>query len=112
VDCVLKPVQTRRLAQCCARPQTALRLRAASDASAESTLQATLSQLRGLLATPATAALASGQPVSTGALEDAVRSTAEPSPAPTRLSVIQAGIGAAIHMVPVDEVLHFEAADN
>jgi DNA-binding LytR/AlgR family response regulator len=29
-----------------------------------------------------------------------------------KLSVIQAGVGAAIHMVKVDDVLYFEAADK
>ena len=29
-----------------------------------------------------------------------------------RLTVIQAGVGAAIHMVPVADVLYFEAADK
>ena len=96
VDYVLKPVQPERLAQTCARIQTALRLRAEGiTASAPSSgdvpagLEATLDQLRQLLAAPGIAA----------------------APAPL-LGVIQASVGAAIHMVPVADVLYFEAADK
>lgn len=34
------------------------------------------------------------------------------APAPPRLEVIQAGVGNVVHMVPIDEVLYFEAADK
>ena len=37
---------------------------------------------------------------------------ATPGPPMPRLSVIQAGVGASIHMVTIDEVLYFEAADK
>jgi DNA-binding LytR/AlgR family response regulator len=85
VDYVLKPVQPERLAQTCARLQAALARR---EASGDAPLQAAVEQLRGLLdAAPA-------------------------APATAPLHVIQAGVGAAIHMVPVDEVLYFEAADK
>ncbi len=87
VDYVLKPVQPDRLAQTCARVQAALRARAEP-----APLEATLVQLRQLLAAPGLAAAASA--------------------APPLLSVIQAGVGAAIHMVPVADVLYFEAADK
>jgi DNA-binding LytR/AlgR family response regulator len=50
-------------------------------------LQHALDQLRGLLAGTA------------------------PAPA-QRLDVIQAAVGATVHLVPVDEVLYFEAADK
>jgi DNA-binding LytR/AlgR family response regulator len=87
VDYVLKPVQRERLAQTCARLQAALRLRA-QPAPAGAALDTVLQQLRGLMAaTP-------GAP-----------------PAPP-LRVIQAGAGNAIHLVPVDDVLYFEAADK
>ena len=87
VDYVLKPVQPERLAQTCARLQAALRQRAAAPAAAQPQFAAAIEQLRGLLgATPA-------QPAE-------------------RLHMIQAGVGAAIHLVPVDEVLYFEAADK
>jgi DNA-binding LytR/AlgR family response regulator len=55
--------------------------------------EAALGQLRSLLATPALAG----------------RSGAG---APERLQVIQAGVGNAIHLVPVDDVVYFEAADK
>ena len=84
-DYVLKPVQPERLAQSCQRLQAALNARAA----APTTLDATLAQLRTLLAAP-------------------VAST----PASAPLSVIQASVGSAIHMVPVAEVIYFEAADK
>ena len=95
VDYVLKPVQTERLAQTCARVQAALKARAESAAPAA--LDTTLAQLRQLLAAPG---LAAG-----GANGGA-------SAAAPRLGVIQASVGAAIHMVPVGDVLYFEAADK
>jgi DNA-binding LytR/AlgR family response regulator len=88
VDYVLKPVQPERLAQTCARLQAALRQREAPQGAAPS-LDAVMQQLRGLIAgTPGAA------------------------PAPSTLRVIQAGAGTAIHLVPIDEVLYFEAADK
>ena len=88
VDYVQKPVQTERLAQTCARLRTALVARNQPVAA----LDTTLDQLRRLLGVPGLAR--------------------EASPPPTRLSVIQASVGTAIHMVPVTEVLYFEAADK
>ena len=85
-DYVLKPVLPERLAQTCARVQAALQQRQRSDDPAKA-LDATLAQLRGLLASSAGAA-------------------------PAQLRVIQAAVGTAIHMVPVAEVLYFEAADK
>lgn len=96
VDYVLKPVQPERLAQTCARLKAALAQRAeppATPSPAAPALDAALEQLRQLLGAPGLA----GAPA--------------PAAAP-RLAVIQAGVGAAIHMVPVDEVLYFEAADK
>jgi DNA-binding LytR/AlgR family response regulator len=94
VDYVLKPVQPERLAQTCARLRAALAQREAPLAAAGvPTLDAALDQLRSLLAAPALGATAT-------------------MPAPTQLSVIQAGVGAAIHMVPIGDVLYFEAADK
>ncbi|MEO8153783.1 MAG: LytTR family DNA-binding domain-containing protein [Rhizobacter sp.] len=88
VDYVLKPVSPDRLAQTCSRLQLALRQRA-DPSSPDDALNTALAQLRSLLG--ATAAPANQQP---------------------KLSVIQAGVGAAIHMVKVDDVLYFEAADK
>ena len=92
VDYVLKPVKGDRLAQTCARVQAALRARGEPSPPAPAALEATLAQLRHLLAAPGLAAAASA--------------------APQLLSVIQASVGTAIHMVPVAEVLYFEAADK
>ena len=99
VDYVLKPVRPERLAQTCARVQAALQRRDAPAGAAPGTsaaLEATLAQLRSLLAAPGLAA---------------APSAAHAGAAP-KLSVIQASVGAAIHMVPVAEVLYFEAADK
>jgi DNA-binding LytR/AlgR family response regulator len=100
IDYVLKPVQTERLVQTCRRLQAALARRAAVQAPADrdASLETTLAQLRSLLAAPGLGL----------ALPPAAAATA---PAP-RLQVIQASVGTAIHMVPVDEVLYFEAADK
>jgi DNA-binding LytR/AlgR family response regulator len=96
IDYVLKPVQPERLAQTCARLKAALAQRAAPPAPsamaapAVAAIDTALDQLRQLLGAPG---LAASAPAS-------------------RLAVIQAGVGAAIHMVPVGEVLYFEAADK
>jgi DNA-binding LytR/AlgR family response regulator len=90
VDYVLKPVQPERLAQTCSRVQAALALRREpAAAGAPAAIEATLSQLRSLLAAPGLGAAA-----------------------PPLLTVIQASVGSAIHMVPVADVLYFEAADK
>lgn len=88
VDYVLKPVSSERLAQTCARLKTALAQREASLGA----MGTALTQLRRLLAEAS--------------------SSSGPSTSAPKLSVIQAGVGAAIHMVKVDEVLYFEAADK
>jgi DNA-binding LytR/AlgR family response regulator len=92
IDYVLKPVQSERLAQTCARLQAALRERSAPEANAAPQMEAALGQLRSLLG--------------------ATGLTASNAPCAARLSVIQASVGAAIHMVPVGDVLYFEAADK
>ena len=86
-DYVVKPVQAERLALTCQRLQAALAARTAAPAA----LDETISRLRDVLA---------------------ATSAAPPAPAAPRLSVIQAGVGAAIHLVPIDEVIYFEAADK
>ena len=92
-DYVLKPVQTERLAQTCGRLQAALKARSQGESQSSSApaLGAAIDQLRNLLA-------------GSSGLQS------QPKAAPLR--VIQASVGAAIHMVPVDEVLYFEAADK
>lgn len=97
VDYVLKPAQAERLGQTCARLKAALAQRAApvDAAQAAQAAEAALARLRSLLSTPGLGEQASA-----------------PAAEPPRLTVIQAGVGAAIHMVPIDEVLYFEAADK
>ena len=83
VDYLLKPVQPARLQKTVAKVQLAL----ANRAPTAMNLEATLSQLRGLL-------------------DAAPRQTLAP------LKVIQASVGNAIRMVPIEDVLCFEAADK
>ncbi|GAA6141952.1 LytTR family DNA-binding domain-containing protein [Hydrogenophaga sp. 5NK40-0174] len=92
-DYLLKPVQADRLAQTVKRLQE--RLSARQQAAQSPALdEAALGQLRALL----------GQ---------GIGQSASPAAAPpARLQVIQASHGQQIHMVPVDEVLVFEAADK
>lgn len=96
VDYVLKPVQPDRLAQTCARVQAALKARSSNGGQSPShsaALEATLGQLRHLLDAPG---LVNG-------------AAAAPMP---KLSVIQASVGNAVHLVPIGDVLYFEAADK
>ena len=106
VDYLLKPIQADRLARTVAKVQGLLaqRASAATDAppSAPSAvlpspeLEATMAQLRALLGAPGVG----------------TAPAAAPTAAATRLSVIQASHGTQIHMVPVAEVVYFEAADK
>ena len=86
VDYLLKPVEPARLQRCVDRLRQRLAQRQAE--SPGQALQASLDQLRALLG-----------------------SAAMPAAAP-RLDVIQAGVGNTVHLVPVDDVLYFEAADK
>jgi DNA-binding LytR/AlgR family response regulator len=84
VDYLLKPVDSERLAACVQRLQRTL----ATRQGAAQELQTSVAQLRALLgAVPQ----AGGVP---------------------RLEVIQAQVGATVHLVPVSEVIYFEAADK
>jgi len=89
VDYLVKPLDTVRLAACVARLQARLAERRRQPAAAgEATLHGAVAQLRALLGVA-------------------------PAPAtPPRLDVIPAQVGAVVHMVPVAEVLYFEAADK
>jgi DNA-binding LytR/AlgR family response regulator len=100
VDYVLKPVEPARLALTCTRLRGALAARA-----------------RAVDTAPLAAANAGAAPAA--GLADAVAqlrlllASANAGTAPVEpLRVVQAGIGNAIHMVPVDEVVYFEAADK
>jgi DNA-binding LytR/AlgR family response regulator len=88
VDYLLKPVQPARLAAACTRLRGLLagRRQPATDAAGMSN-EPLLAQLRSLL----------GTPVPGGAAQ---------------LGVIQASVGSAVHMVPVEDVVYFEAADK
>ncbi len=85
VDYLLKPVQPERLVRAVQRVQARLETRQpAPDA-----LQGTLAQLRALIA-----------------------AGAAPAAAAPRLQVIPASVGQNVRMVPIGEVLVFEAADK
>lgn len=84
VDYVLKPVQPQRLERTVARLKDALAARKPGDGSFEKTLE----QLRNVL------------------LSGSEGSASEP------LTVLQCGVGNTIRMVPVSDVVYFEAADK
>jgi DNA-binding LytR/AlgR family response regulator len=90
VDYLLKPVQAARLLKTISKVQLALASRAQAAINLEATLESTLVQLRGLLGASAQA----------------------PATAAPLLTVIQASVGNAIRMVPIHEVLVFEASDK
>ena len=97
VDYVLKPVQPARLAGTCQRLRASLAARSPlPGAAAPAALGAMVEQLRGLLGAVGVA----------GAGGAALNDDGEP------LRVLQIGVGNAIHMLPVDEVVYFEAADK
>lgn len=86
-DYLVKPVEPARLDACVARLRQRLAERAPQTALAR-----TVEQLRAWLGAPP------GAPATPAA--------------PPRLEVLQASVGPTVHMVPVDEVLYFEAADK
>jgi DNA-binding LytR/AlgR family response regulator len=98
IDYLLKPVDGLRLQRCCERAQARLAQRRSAEADASETLD----RLRALLASARPPGLATP-----GELPNA---TAD---APQRLRLIPvAGAGGAVRLVPVEEVLFFEAADK
>jgi DNA-binding LytR/AlgR family response regulator len=104
LDYVLKPVQAERLAKTCERLRAALLARAQPQ-SGELALAPMIDQLRTLFGAGIPAA--PGVPGAPGAAHQA---GAGAPAAPLRL--IQASAGNTITMVPVSEVLYFEAADK
>lgn len=94
LDYVLKPVNATRLERTVGRARSALAQRAQAGADPQAALQQAVDQLRGLV---------EGQ-------------VPHPGTAPTRLQVIQASVtsaqGARISMVPIGDVVYFEAADK
>jgi DNA-binding LytR/AlgR family response regulator len=103
LDYLLKPVQTERLQKTVTKVRLALAARAqaainpiATKNTDTAALEATLAQLRHLLAATSTTP---GSVVSGAA-----------TPAP--IKHIQASVGSTIHLVPVAEVVYLEAADK
>ena len=88
VDYLLKPVQAARLQKTVAKLQQTL----AQRAQTATDFEVTLAQLRGLLAR--------------GALDAGAPAAVEP------LKMLQVSVGAAIHMVALQDVVYFEAADK
>ena len=114
LDYVLKPVQPERLRKTVARLQQALGARAAAStqapAAAAQALDAALAQWRQLLAAagagmPADAALAAAN-------AGASASATPPGGGPLRVIAASDAGGTTVRMVPVQEVLYFEAADK
>ncbi|RUR70112.1 MULTISPECIES: LytTR family DNA-binding domain-containing protein [Variovorax] len=95
IDYVLKPVQPDRLRKTVGRLQQALAARqpAATPALADAALEQTLAQWRQVLG-------AAGAGVATA------------TPAPLRMIAASDAGGSTVRMVPIDEVLYFEAADK
>ena len=103
VDYVLKPVEPTRLEVTCRRLQAALAARTdTTTTELPKDLLAALIALRG-------AAEASGAADRSGV---AAQSGAAVTGATPKLRVLQASLGVTIHMVPVADVLYFEAADK
>ncbi len=88
VDYLLKPVQAERLARCCERLRQRLAQRV--QQTTPSALSQAVEQLRALIGPDGTAAHA----------------------CTPKLEVLQAGVGATVHLVPLDEVIYVEAADK
>ena len=106
LDYVLKPVQTERLAKTCARLKAALQAREHPQA-AEAGLAPMIDQLRALFG-----AAVQGVPGAPGASSASGPADAATATASAPLRMIQASAGNTITMVPVSEVLYFEAADK
>ena len=85
VDYIVKPVQAARLQKTVAKVQDLLASRSKGGAN----MDATLDQLRNLL----------------GAVQSA-------APAQGPLKLIQVSVGSSIRMVPVEDIVYFEAADK
>lgn len=88
VDYLVKPVDRPRLEACVKRLQARLADRNNPASAPAQALHDTVAQLRALLA------------------------GAGAAPAAPRLQVIQAQVGSLVHLVPVAEVVYFEAADK
>jgi DNA-binding LytR/AlgR family response regulator len=96
LDYVLKPVQPERLAKTCERLRAALQARTQPQQVSETALAPMLDQLRGLFGA--------------GGVGAAGPNGAPAAAAPLRM--IQASAGNTVTMIPVTEVVYFEAADK
>ena len=97
VDYVIKPVQAARLDKTVLRLQQFLARRGNGNTDTDTAMETTLEQLRSLLGAGQGATAPYQPPGDSG-------------PAPLKL--IQASVGSSIRMVPIDDVLYFEAADK
>ncbi len=95
VDYVLKPVQPARLQKTVQRLRQALEARRPAAPTESEALDETLAQWRRLLAAAGQAGVAP-----------------QPAAAPLRMIAASEAGGATVRMVPIDEVLCFEAADK
>jgi DNA-binding LytR/AlgR family response regulator len=93
VDYLLKPAPRERLSQACERLRERLGQREHAPADARGADDQLLDRLRHLLG--AAPSLAGGLPASA-----------------QTLTVIQASSGTAVHLVPIEDVVYFEAADK
>jgi DNA-binding LytR/AlgR family response regulator len=96
IDYILKPVRADRLARTVARLKKAVALRRSAAVPSEDILASTLAQWRRLLSV---AGGTDAAPESTAPLKFITASEAGSS-------------GATVHMVPIDDVQYFEAADK
>jgi DNA-binding LytR/AlgR family response regulator len=101
VDYIVKPVQRTRLAACVQRLQARLAPPSGATAPPDALAQ-TLSQLHALLGSAAAVVGGGGGSSGAGTAVAVV----------PRLAVIQAQVGSLVHLVPVEDVLYFEAADK
>jgi DNA-binding LytR/AlgR family response regulator len=99
VDYVLKPVQSSRLATTCDRLRDQLRAQGQATPAATAQDVSLLAALQALQGAQA----AAGQGGGGGRGSDQLQPL---------LKVIQVAVGAGLQMVPVDDVLYFEAADK
>ena len=124
VDYLVKPLDRERLAACVSRLQARLLERrrpaattapAASAASAASAVAA-LPAVSAVSDTPTAAAKAGADDTllqhTLSQLRALLGAAAAPTTAQPRLEVVQAQIGNLVHLVPVAEVVYFEAADK
>lgn len=97
VDYLLKPVQAARLEKTVSKVQQTLMVRAQTAIDSGASLDTALNQLRQLLAATRPAAAGNG-------------SVDKAHDGPLRL--LQVSVGNSIRMVPVEDVIYFEAADK